>query len=420
MKLTVKTLQGNAFSIEAEPTDTVAVVKTKIQETQEFPAIQQKLIHAGKILKDDTALSEYNIKENDFIVVMVSKAKGSRPTSALPSTATAQTPTVPPPVPSTSAVSSSETSTPLSVSSSTRPTTEGTMASGSSGTSTTPSSTAEAANVGQLCDMGFPEEQVRSCLQAAFGNPDRAVEYLMNGIPENLVNPTSAAAAPTTGGPSAGSLEQLRNHPQFASFREVVRTNPAALPALLQQIGGQNPELLRLIHENQSQFLQMLNEESTAPSTVPTQGGQDAAGGGPTLSAEHIQRLLASLSPAQMAQMAAQMGLSPEQLRDVSHMLGELPPGALEQLARAYGGGGGATGESGGHRIMLSEEEAAAVDRLCDMGFERSEAAQAYLACEKNEALAANLLMDSMNENTGPSSNSGSGSTGEGGDDIYN
>jgi UV excision repair protein RAD23 len=40
----------------------------------------------------------------------------------------------------------------------------------------------------------------------------------------------------------------------------------------------------------------------------------------------------------------------------------------------------------------------AAVDRLTEMGFDRAEAAQAFLACDKNEALAANLLMDSMGE----------------------
>ena len=51
---------------------------------------------------------------------------------------------------------------------------------------------------------------------------------------------------------------------------------------------------------------------------------------------------------------------------------------------------------SGGNVIRLTAEEMAAVDRLTAMGFDRTEAAQAFLACDKNETLAANLLMDSM------------------------
>jgi hypothetical protein len=35
-----------------------------------------------------------------------------------------------------------------------------------------------------LVDMGFPEDQVRAALAAAFNNQERAVEYLMTGIPE--------------------------------------------------------------------------------------------------------------------------------------------------------------------------------------------------------------------------------------------
>ena len=43
----------------------------------------------------------------------------------------------------------------------------------------------------------------------------------------------------------------------------------------------------------------------------------------------------------------------------------------------------------------------AAVDRLTEMGFDRADAAQAFLACDKNEALAANLLMDSAGQEGG-------------------
>jgi UV excision repair protein RAD23 len=63
------------------------------------------------------------------------------------------------------------------------------------------------------------------------------------------------------------------------------------------------------------------------------------------------------------------------------------------------------------------------------MGFDRTEAAQAFLACDKNEALAANLLMDSMADGGGfgfggggggdsGNNNSGGGDNDEG-DDMY-
>ena len=58
------------------------------------------------------------------------------------------------------------------------------------------------------------------------------------------------------------------------------------------------------------------------------------------------------------------------------------------------------------------------------MGFDRTEAAQAYLACDKNEALAANLLMDSMDSGGfggGFEDGSGDGGNNNGndGDDMY-
>nr|BAN39496.1 RAD23 protein, putative [Entamoeba histolytica] len=43
---------------------------------------------------------------------------------------------------------------------------------------------------------------------------------------------------------------------------------------------------------------------------------------------------------------------------------------------------------------QLSPEDNAAIDRLCGLGFGRSQCLQAYIACDKNEQLAANFLLD--------------------------
>ena len=39
--------------------------------------------------------------------------------------------------------------------------------------------------VSMLVSMGFPDADARVALRAAFGNADRAVEYLMTGIPDS-------------------------------------------------------------------------------------------------------------------------------------------------------------------------------------------------------------------------------------------
>merc|ERR1712161_96346 len=105
--------------------------------------------------------------------------------------------------------------------------------------------------------------------------------------------------------------------------------------------------------------------------------------------------------------------------------------GSIEGMMDGGSGGGGGGGGPGGPQVLrLTQEEMAAVDRLADMGFDRTEAAQVYLACDKDEALAANLLMDSMGDGGfgfggaasgggGGGSGGGSNSGGNDGDDMY-
>lgn len=349
-------------------------VKKNIEDVQgkdNYPCGQQLLIHNGKVLKDETTLADNKVSEDGFLVVMLSKSKtlGSAgassaqpahttpPTTAPSSNSTPpQEASVPPPAPTPSIPASNVTS-------------NVTADNANSDTYGQAASNLVAGNdleqtIQQIMDMGggtWDKETVTRALQAAYNNPERAVDYLYSGIPETAevavpvahfpasqaAETGAAGAAPVSGVPNSsplnmfpqetlsgapagglGSLDFLRNNQQFQALRSMVQSNPQILQPMLQELGKQNPQLLRLIQEHQAEFLQLINE--------PVDGSE------------------------------GDMFDQPEQ---------DMP-----------------------HAINVTPAEQEAIQRLEAMGFDRALVIEAFLACDRNEELAANYLLENAGD----------------------
>jgi len=258
------------------------------------------------------------------------------------------------------------------------------------------------AMVVNLMGLGFSREEVVRALKASFNNPDRAADYLFNGIPESALRASgqavgggggggggsggaspaapavaaapSGAAGASAAAASAAQIAQLAAAAQggddedepmpqlgpgdFAQLSQVLQQQPALIPIIMQQIQRSNPQLYQLVQNNPQALIQLL-------SAIGQQGG---AGGA--------------------AAMLAGAGGGAGVVGGGGGGVGGGGDGA------GGGGGGGGGGAGGARRIAITPEEKQSLDNLEALGFSRQKALEAFLLCDRNEELAANYLFD--------------------------
>lgn len=205
MKILIKTIQGKAVEMEVVATDNLDKIKKKVEEELKIPYDQQRIMHYGKALSDPTkTIADLGIKDGEFLVIMqtkvislfiyqtkagISQLPPVPPPPPAPAPASAPLPepavpqSIPPPplqAPAQSLPQVAVQAPEAKVNIAYPPSTFVRAASVPNPPPAMASAAYDESKITMLTELGFTRDLVLEALTAAYGDSNRAADYLLN------------------------------------------------------------------------------------------------------------------------------------------------------------------------------------------------------------------------------------------------
>ena len=233
MKIILKNLKQIEYELQIESNSiTVKDLKIEIEKLYSFDSEQIKLLFKGSVLDNSKLLSEYNITENSLIIMMNTKIKQfiNNNMNNINNNINQNQ--------NIAKISKEETKQNIS----------------------------DILNdnlkiqIDSLVDMGFERSQVEIAVRAANGRIDLAVEYLNNGIPNN-VNDNRRNNNNRRNNIRSEIMNELKK--QANIIKVLCKNDKYYIFTILNNIKRNDPGLLRLITDYRDEFEKLLDTPIT-------------------------------------------------------------------------------------------------------------------------------------------------------------
>ncbi|SPJ10531.1 DNA repair protein RAD23, putative [Plasmodium sp. DRC-Itaito] len=419
MKIKVRTLQNNEEEINVDPDDSILDLKKKVEVVlTDMPSDKQKLIFSGKILKDEDKATDI-LKDNDIVIVMVTRRIINKTSQKEDMNKE-----------SLSKIENNNNNNNNKYDENINVTTSNTeeQKENKENKNDNPNdniynsfNNAESMlltgdklkeSIDNICAMGFEKEQVKKAMILAYNNPNRAIDYLTNGFPNenininanqnininanqninvnanqninvnandninngsNFSNLLNTENNPLLEGnslhPLSSNQETFRNSTFFNAIRDMALSNPQRLPELLQMIGRTDPSFLEYIRQNQTEFLAALQNYGNNINDHEEHSDDNIN--------NHLDDNLDNADDENDIR-------NDSFLQDVGQQILSGPNNENINIPIT----------------PLNENEMESIKKLESLGFPKHVALEAFIACDKNEEMAANYLFENMNDFT--------------------